>query len=92
MEPRVKLCMPKEESSPIPLKYIDVTRNTHTSLDEMLEQNIDDYWNFDGERELSDAWTDFTRFVLLSERPPDGFSWSGRRLTRKQNTSRPDDI
>ena len=32
--------MPKEESFPFPLKYIDVTRNTHTSLDVMLEK----YW------------------------------------------------
>ena len=31
----------------------------------------------DGERELSDAWTSFTRFILLSERPPDGYTWSG---------------
>ena len=23
------------------------------------------------ERELSDAWTGFTRFILLNERPPD---------------------
>ena len=30
VEPRVKLHMPKEQSFPIPLKYIDVTRRTHT--------------------------------------------------------------
>ena len=41
----------------------------------------------DGERELSDAWIGFTTFVLQKERPPEGFSWSGRRLTRKQTTS-----
>ena len=29
---------------------------------------------------------------LLSERPHDGFSWFGRRLTRKQTTSRLDDV
>ena len=90
VEPRVKLYMPKEESFPIPLKYIDVTRNTHTSLDVSLEKQVDDYWNVDGERELSDAWTGFTRFILLNERPREGFSWFGERLTRKQTTSRPD--
>ena len=68
--------MPKEETFPFPLKYIDVTRNTHTSLDVLLEKNLDDYWNVDGERELSDAWTGFTRFVLLKERPSDGYTWS----------------
>ena len=44
----------------------------------------------DGEGELSDAWTGFTRFILLNERPPGGYTWSGWRLTRKQTTSRPD--
>ena len=70
--------MPKEESCPIPLKHIDVTRTTHTSLDVLLEKHNDDYWNADGERELSDAWT--------------GFTWSRERLTRKQTTSRPDNV
>ena len=56
----------------IPTKYIDVTRTTHASLDVMMEKHIDDYWNVDGEKELSDAWTGFTRFILLNERPLDG--------------------
>ena len=58
----------------------------------MLEKNIEDCWNVDGEKELSDAWTGFTRFVLPKERPPEGYAWSGERLTRKQKTSRPDDV
>ena len=41
---------------------------------------------------MSDAWTGFTRFILLNERPRDGYTWSGVRLTRKQTTSRPDDV
>ena len=32
VEPRVKLYSPREESFPIPLKYIDVSRTTHTVL------------------------------------------------------------
>ena len=78
MEPRVKLYVPREESIPIPLKHIDVTRTTDTTLDVMSEKHIDDYWNVDGERELSDARTGFTRFILLNERPRDGYTWSGR--------------
>ena len=58
------------------MKYIDVTRTTYTFLDVLLEKNIEDYWNVDGERELSDAWRGFTRFVLLNERPPEGYTWS----------------
>ena len=52
VEPRVKLYSPREESFPIPLKYIDVTRTTHTNLDVLQERRIDDYWNIDGSRDL----------------------------------------
>ena len=41
VEPRVKLYSPREESFPIPLKYIDVTRTTHTNLDVKQEKRID---------------------------------------------------
>ena len=92
VEPRVKLYSPREESFPIPLKYIDVSRTTHTNLDVKQEKRIDDYWNIDGSRELSDPWTGFTQFTLLEEKPPDGYMWSGVRLTRKQLTSRPDHL
>ena len=70
VEPRVKLYSPREESFPIPLKYIDVTRTTHTNLDVKLEKRIDDYWNIDGSRDLSDPWTGFTQFTLLDEKAP----------------------
>ena len=92
VEPRVKLYSPREESFPIPLKYIDVTRTTHTNLDVKQEKRIDDYWNIDGSRDLSDPWTSFTQFTLLDEKAPDGYTWSGGRLTRKQLTSRPDHL
>ena len=68
MEPRVKLYVPREKKFPFPLKYIDVTRTTNTSWVVMLEKNIDDYWNVDGDRELSDTWTGFTRFTVLNEK------------------------
>ena len=81
--PQIKLYVPREESFPISMKHIDVTRTTYTSLDEMLEKHIEDYWNVDGERELSDAWTGFTRFVRLKERPPDGYTWSGEETYKE---------
>ena len=83
VEPRFKLYSPGEESFPIPLKYIDVSRTTHTSLDVKQEKRIDDYWNVDGSRDLSDPWTGFTQFTLLKEKLPDGYMWSGKKLTRK---------
>ena len=71
LNPKSKLYVPREESFPIPLTYIDFSRNTHTSFVVMLEKSIDDYWNVDGARELSDTWTGFTRFTFFSEKPPD---------------------
>ena len=63
---------------------------THTHLDGKQERRIDDYWNIAGLRDLSDYWTGFTQFILLEEKPPDGYMWSGETPTRKQLTSRPD--
>ena len=83
VDPRVKLYSPREKSFPIPLKRIDVSRTTHTNFDVKQEKRIDDYWNIVGSRNLSDPWTGFTQFTLLSDKPPDGHMWSGERLTRK---------
>ena len=60
-------------------------------MDVKQEKRIDDYWNIDGSRDLSGPWTGFTQLTLLEE-APDGYMWSGRRLTRKQLTSRPDHL
>ena len=68
VEPRVKLYSPREESFPIPLKYIDVSRITRTTLDVKQERRIDDYWSIDGSRDLSDSWPGFTQFTLLEEK------------------------
>ena len=67
VELRVKLHVPTEESFPIRLKHIDVTRTADATLDVKLEKHIEDYWNVHEDWELSDAWTGFTRFTSLSE-------------------------
>ena len=71
-----------EESCPIPLKYIDVSKTTHTNLDVKQEKRIEENWNIDGSRDLSVPWTGFTQFILLEEEPSDGYMWSRERLTR----------
>ena len=81
----------RDESFLIPLKYFDVSRTTHTNLDVKQEKRIDDYWNVDVSRDLSDPWTGFTQFTLLDEKLPDGCMWSGVRFTRK-NSSHPGQI
>ena len=68
-ELRVQLFAPKEETFPIPLKYIDVTGSTHSDLDVLQEKRIDDCWNMDVSRRLSDCWRSF---------------WSSRKPTKKR--------
>ena len=77
LNPESNFTRREKESFPIPLKYIDVSRTTHTNLDVKQEKCIDDCWNIDGFRDLSDPWTGFTQFTLLEEKPPDGYMWSG---------------
>ena len=77
-EPRVHLYVPKEESFPIPLKYIDATRTTE-----------DDYWNVDVDRHLTDSRAGCTKCTWLNEKPP-GYMWSGRRFAQIQAATRPD--
>ena len=83
VEPRVKLYSPREESFPVPLKYIDVSRTTHMNLSVKQERRIDDYWNIDGSRDLFDPWTGFTQFTLSEEKPPDACVWSEVETDKK---------
>ena len=61
-------------------------------MDVEQEKRIDDYWNIDGSRDLSDPWIGFTQFTLLDEKALDGYMWSEVRLTRKQMSPRPDHL
>ena len=85
-------CSRREESFSIPLKFFDFSRATRTTLDVMQESRIGDHWNVDGSRDLSDSWTGVTQYTLLKETPPDGYTWSGERFTKRQATSRPDHL
>ena len=92
VEPRVKLYSLREESFPIPLKYIDVSRTTHTNLDVKQEKRIDDYlleyrwvrrlvWSMDRFHSIYSIG----RKILQTD-----ICGPGERLTRKQLTSRPE--
>ena len=52
-DPRTKLFAPKDDF-PTPLNYIDVQRQMKTSIDVLHEATIDDCWNDDGDKSLSD--------------------------------------
>ena len=55
-----------------------------------MESRIDNFWNVGGGRELSEPWTRFTQLTELNEKPPDGYLWSGGRLTKNPGTSTTD--
>ena len=71
-------------------------------MDVKQEKRIDDYLNIDGCRDVFDPWTGSyyllleekagSYYLLLEEEAPDGFVWSGVKLTREQLTSRPDHL
>ena len=77
VEPRVQLYVPKEETFPISLKYVDVTRTLHTNLDVLQESHISGCWNVDADRSLSDSWAGFTMFTLVNEKLPKAYMSSG---------------
>ena len=60
-----------------------MTVATSTTSDALQESSINGYWNVDGGWDLSDARTGFTRFTMLDVKPPDGYTWSRERLTKK---------
>ena len=89
LNPESNFYSPREESFPIPLKHIDVSRTTlrtwmfckraaSMTFGTSMDQEI---CLFLGQVSLS---------LLLSEKPPEEFLWSGWRLTKRQPTSRPD--
>ena len=100
IEPRLQLFVPKEETFPIPLKYIDATRATYTNLDVLQEKRP--WWPLDRRREskfrdffflfFRICWKGFTKFIPWKENPPKGHMWSGERPTKIQATVRPDNL
>ena len=90
-KPRVKLYITKAESFSFSTETHRRDQN-NMYITGCIVGEIDDCWNVGGEKELSDAWTGFERFILMNERPLDGYTWSGWILTRKQTTSRPDNV
>ena len=85
VEPRVKLYVPREASFPVPLKYIDVTRATSTSLDVMLEKistiigTLMEIENCQICGQVSQG----SRYWM--KKAPDEFSWSGGETDEKTN-------
>ena len=59
---RSKLYIPNEETFLIPLKYVDVMRQTRTSKDNASEHTLNGYWHEGSDLALSEEWIGTTRF------------------------------
>ena len=80
VEPRVKL-LAERGIIPIPLKYIDVSRVTHTNLD-VKQKNASMIVGISIGLETCLILGQVSHNSLLEEKAPDGYMWSGERLTR----------
>ena len=83
-DPRVQLHMPKEETFPVPLKYMDVMRSTNTALDVAQEKRINDCWNVADNRVCQIRGQD-SRSSIYCKKLPKWYMWSGSR--HDKNTS-----
>ena len=93
VEPRVKLYSPREESFPIPLKYIDVTRQLLIRIWMLSKRSALMIIGTLMALETCLILGQVSHNLLHSiEKALDGYMWSGGRLTRKQLTSRPDHL
>ena len=71
--PRIKIFSPNESSEdcPIPLKYVNVWRQTYTNSCLEHERSIFDVWVSDDtdNAELSELWVGATKFWIWELRP-----------------------
>ena len=88
--PRTKLYVPIDVFT-ILLDDIDVQRQTKTSIIVLHEGMIDDHWNMEGDKSLSEPWIGVTQFALPNKKTV-GKMWVQGRLTKTQVTTRPENI
>ena len=81
---RRKLYIPGEAFFSVTLEYVDVTRQTRTSIDNTSEHTLNDYWNVESEREvlLSEEWIRTARLQKLRVKLPEEFLWVEGRPTQ----------
>ena len=93
VEPTVKLYSPRGESFPIPLKYIDVSRTTCTNLDVQTRETHQMIIGMSMGQETCRILGQVSLNLLYWKKNLQTEKCGpGRRLTRKQLTSRPDHL
>ena len=90
VEPRVTVCVPKEESSPVPPRHAPRGQENNIPLGTCCRkaEEIDD-WIMDDDRNLSEPWTGFTQPTSMKNLLTDTCG-PGRQLAKIQATTRPD--
>ena len=74
---------------PIPLKYVNVMRQTQTSVNNVSSENIiNDLWTKAKGVTLSEEWTETAIFQILRTRLLEGHKWVNGTPTTIQNTTR----
>ena len=92
VEPRVKPYSPREESFPIPLKYIDVSRTTHPNLDVKKRSALMIIGTLMAFETCQIRGQVSHNLLSWKKKLPMDICGPGERLTRKQLTSRPDHL
>ena len=64
-----------EDTFPIPLKYIDVMRQTKTNIDSVSQHTRNDQWTEAEDVTLSEDWPGTTRLQILRPRLFEGCKW-----------------
>ena len=95
--PRRTLFTPPDakDAPPIPMTDIDVVRVTTTDLENQDEKRIEDFWDGsspEDHRSLSGWWLGETCFEKITTPVEHGHYMVSGRSTRKQTTTRPDNI
>ena len=65
--------MYRRRNMPNPTRILSGDHDNAHESGVLQESRIDDCWNVDANRHLSAAWTGFTQFTILDEKPPNEF-------------------
>ena len=77
---RSPLDVPNEDTFSVPLRYVDVRRQTRTSIDNASEHTLNDYWNAESEK-LSEEWIATRRFQTFRMQLQKEYRWVNGRHT-----------
>jgi len=95
--PRKFLYVPHHDTCPIPLKWLDIVRETNTDLDHAGLHKFEDYWTTElrdpHRKQLDEAFIGYTQFQLLEPEKENGkTNQHGRPTVVHKDTARPPNV